>query len=206
MHKDLTGMKFGKLSVAGRANDRKNNRGYRLIMWKCVCDCGGTTECSSGTLKRGNSKSCGCNRGERHGKSGTLYYAVWVGMIARCERSETDSFQMYGGRGISVCPRWKHSFLKFQKDMGPRPKGMSIDRIDTNGNYEPKNCRWATPKQQSRNTRRNVVLSVNGESMCISEWEQKMNLPRTTIWQRIRKLGWTPEKAVTTPLFVIHRN
>jgi len=138
---------------------------------------------------------------ERHDSTRTLLYRVYASMIQRCEDVEHRAFSRYGGRGIKVCKRWRISFTNFLLDMGPRPSLLhSIDRKDNDGDYEPTNCRWATDKEQARNSSHNVLITVSGETHCMSEWEEIKGFPRATVWQRINKLGWSPEQAVMTPL------
>lgn len=108
-------------------------------------------------------------------------------------------FKDYGSRGISVCERWRESFARFCEDMGPRPKGTSIDRIDNNGNYEPANCRWATAKEQQRNRRSNVHITFNGRTQVMSAWAEEMGMNQLVLQGRIRK-GWSIERALTAPL------
>lgn len=117
-------------------------------------------------------------------------------MKARCSNSSNAAYPLYGGRGITVCDRWKDSFQNFLDDMGERPEGMSIDRIDNNGNYCPENCRWATGKQQCNNLRKNVWLVFEGQRHTISQWSEKIGLTRDTIIRRLQR-GWTVRKTLT---------
>lgn len=148
---NLVGQRFGRLIVLESTGER--NRG--CVVWNCLCNCGVTKLVASIYLTRGDVKSCGCMR---HGHAASRdrrpspEYCSWRSMLARCRDSKHSSFKYYGGRGITVCERWD-SFENFLADMGPRPPDCSLDRIDPNGNYEPKNCRWATPAQQTANQR-----------------------------------------------------
>lgn len=119
-------------------------------------------------------------------------------MRARCYQPKSPSFKYVGARGLTVCERWRDSFASFLEDMGPRPAGTSLDRIDNSKGYFPGNCRWATPLQQARNTRFNHILTFNGESLCVSEWAYRRGLATTTITARLR-LGWPIENALTVP-------
>lgn len=132
----------------------------------------------------------------RHGMTKTPTWRSWESMRARCENPDNKDWPRYGGRGISVCERW-HSFELFLADMGIRPEGMTIDRIDMNGNYEPGNCRWETPTAQARNRRSSVFVEFAGERMTVSAWAERTGLERKTLEYRIR-IGWTPERALTT--------
>lgn len=121
-------------------------------------------------------------------------------MIQRCQTKSLSVYPIYGGRGIKVCSRWRNSFDKFISDMGIRPRaGMSIDRIDPNGDYEPGNCRWATQETQANNTRRNRFIEFDGKRLTISQWARTMGIKKRTLHGRIYLRGWSVEKALTTP-------
>lgn len=199
--KNLTGKVFGRLTVlkyAGRVGG--------AMIWLVSCECGKTKTIAANRLRSGT-KSCGClhsevmkKRNTTHGKRRYPEYSVWAGMIKRCESKNEKCYPDYGGRGITVCERWRNSFQSFFDDMGPRPSPKhEIDRIDTNGNYEPSNCRWIIRLANSRNKRSNHLLELQGEVHCITEWEDILGLKRGTIDGRIRN-GWSAERAITTPV------
>ena len=155
--KDLSGQRFGMLTVVEYLGESK---------WLCTCDCGGATRTGTGHLQSGNSKSCGCRKravlGEsttKHGMAGTRTHYVWKGMLTRCRNPNSPRYADYGGRGITVCERWL-SFENFLADMGQRPAGLTLDRIDNDGPYSPDNCRWVSRSAQNLNKRNTV--RVNG--------------------------------------------
>ena len=162
----------------------------------CRCVCGTERRVRGPELSSGRSLSCGCLTRETnaslnlvHGGYGTREYRSWLGMKRRCYDRRHANFHIWGGRGICVCERWLHSFGNFLADMGPCPKGMTIDRVDTNGHYEPDNCRWATITEQARNRRTNIHLTLGGTSKTIAAWAEDLKIrPETIYWRHKRGL------------------
>lgn len=173
--KDLPGQTFGRLNVLGFSHQDTRRRSY----WNCTCQCGVRKAIRGDHLSSGKVVSCGCFHDTKtitHGLARTPIYHVWNAMITRCSCPKIRGYQNYGGRGISVCERWK-TFANFFADMGPLPgTGWSIDRIDNNGNYEPGNCRWATRKEQSRNKRTTVNVTIAGRTLCLADWADETGL------------------------------
>lgn len=132
-------------------------------------------------------------------KSKTPEYVAWVDMKRRCYQPSRPFYKDYGGRGISVCPRWLESFDNFLEDMGNRPKGMTLDRIDNDGNYEPSNCRWISIKEQNRNRRNTRNLTVGCVTLSVYEWAKELSMTPEGIYYRLDKLKWSPEKVISTP-------
>lgn len=203
---DLTGKVFGRLSVLYRDDDSVAKSGKRHTKWMCQCECGNMISVVSNNLTRGATTSCGCARKEivsermkTHGDTNTRLYGVWSSMKARCLNSHTTHYVDYGGRGIKVCDEWKASYESFKSwalESGYE-EGKSIDRIDTNGNYEPQNCRWVTSVAQANNRRSNRMFTFNGETHNLTEWAEIVGINPKTLFNRIYS-GWSFEKAITT--------
>ena len=196
--KDITGQKFGRLTVEAYSGIDKKHQ----ALWQCRCECGNAKVVRASGLKSGRTKSCGCLIGKAnitHGCFGTPEYGIWSGMMSRCTNPKHTYYSRYGGRGIKVCERW-NSFVHFLEDMGLRPSPEhTIDRYPNgDGNYEPGNVRWATMAEQNRNHPNVKLITFNGETLCLREWASRTGLDRTTIAFRI-KAGWTVERALTTP-------
>ena len=201
--KDLTGLRFNYLLVLEYAG-RKNGR----TMWKCQCDCGNITYVDSNSLKSGNTKACGCHQSDgwgqckTHGMTKTQLYRSWTAMRNRCYQKSNKYYCNYGGRGISVCDEWRYKFESFRDwayDNGYK-EGMTLDRIDNNGNYCPDNCKWSTRVEQMNNTRANHFLEFDGKRMTIAQWSKYLNVPYYIISNRICNYGWSVEDALTIPV------
>ena len=202
-HDDLKGRVFGRLTVLSSYSDS-----YKNVIWVSKCVCGGVNRTSRSHLEKGRVKSCGCwmkqvvgDTHRTHGESRTRVYKTWMLMRQRCENSKNKDYARYGGRGITVCSRWKR-FENFRDDMGPIPSGYaSIERRNNNKNYEPSNCFWATnPKVQARNRRSNRRLSYKGKELLETEWAEFLGIKKSTLCNRLNILGWSIEKALTTPV------
>lgn len=161
---DRTGKRYGRLTVLSR-HGSKNNR----AVWKCRCNCGKIVFADSSNLVIGDKKSCGClyketrkggvkntTHGHKKNNKESVTYRTWVNMRARCNNPNETGYEYYGGRGIKVCREWENSFEAFLRDMGCKPTGLTIERIDVNGNYNKSNCKWATTKEQSLNRRNSI--------------------------------------------------
>lgn len=194
------GARFGSLTVIALVPSAHGSKWPACL---AQCDCGTPARhVLLQTLRSGEATSCGCNRRRRfaqmvrtHGLSGTPEHDIWTGMKGRCENPQNDAYADYGGRGIRVCDRWL-DFDAFLADMGPRPSPRhSIDRKNNDGDYEPNNCHWATPSEQSRNTSRNVWIEYEGERMVATDWAARYGLPAPVLLSRIRR-GWPIERAL----------
>ena len=199
--RDLTAQRFGRLIVIERVENDKNNN----AKWLCLCDCGIKKAIMRNYLVSGKTQSCGCLRKElsaarltTHGKTNTRTYGIWTAMKKRCESSYDSSYESYGGRGIKVCEEW-HEFESFYNwaITNGYADNLSIDRKDTNGNYEPSNCRWASDKVQANNKTNNHMLTHKGKTQTMSMWCDDLGIPRRRLENRIRR-GWSTQRALTT--------
>lgn len=191
------GDRFGMLTVVERVPSRL----ARTPRFLCQCDCGNVSEVYGSHLRKGSVRSCGCNRADAqrasvttHGMSKTPTHITWTLMKQRCLNPKAPDFHKYGGRGVTVCDRWL-SFENFLADMGERPDGMTLDRIDNDGPYGPDNCRWATPTDQQANRRRTVMLTIGSETKPLAELARLHGLPPKTVYMRVR-YAWSPEQAL----------
>jgi hypothetical protein len=188
---DLTGKKYGKLTVIERAGSCKSGS-----QWKCICECGKESIVAACNLKNGEVKSCGCLN-IKHGLRYTNLYRKWDGIKKRCNNEKTPQYKDYGGRGIRICPEWENNFKAFYDwaMANGYKEGLTIERIDNNGNYEPSNCRWATPKEQANNRRNTPYITYNGVTKTSREWDDYFGIRSGTINKRMN-CGMTAEKAM----------
>lgn len=201
---NLTDQRFGRL-VAIRRN---GNRGARAL-WLCQCDCGGFHKATTSQLVGGRCKSCGCYKlersaeahtthGHKRGGRATATYATWSSMKQRCDNPNNESYPRYGGRGISYSREWT-KFERFLKDMGECPEKMTLERLDTDGDYSKANCIWASRKAQARNRRENRMLEYQGESRCLARWASRFGLSQSALFSRLKR-GWSVKKSLEIPL------
>lgn len=197
---NLAGKKFARWLVIKRVDSEGNKSPH----WLARCDCGIERKVRGNHLRSKASRSCGCFNREKasrlnfiHGMKGTETYACWKGMRGRCNTKSNSGFKNYGARGVRVCSRWK-DFCLFLNDMGVRPPGLTIERIDNEQGYSPENCRWASRLEQNQNTRTVRLLTHNGQTMSMSAWGRELMISRRTISNRI-SWGWSVERALTMP-------
>ena len=207
------GTPFGRLRVVGPADVRILPCGAKRAQSLCVCECGATKPIDNANLRSGKVRSCGClvrdTRTSMHVTHGaaragklTPEYIAWRSMTSRCDNPGNDDYHNYGGRGISYHPTWS-DFAVFFQYVGHKPSPKhSLDRFpNQNGNYEPGNVRWATPTEQGRNKRNNILLTFGGETLCLTEMADKYGMKEATVRRRIA-MGWSTERSLTTPLYV----
>lgn len=201
----LIGQQFGMLTVVGKAEPSPDGQ----VIWRCRCECGRETLVRGGNLRNGHTKSCGCYR-ERlrpglhktHGESKTRLYKIYHGMKKRCYNPNAQFYERYGGRGITICDEWLNSFEVFREwalANGYRDD-LSIDRIDNDGNYEPRNCRWEASKRQRRNRRDVIEVEYRGQKMCLADAAKMAGIPYNTVRKRIKSSGWDVNRALSEPL------
>lgn len=204
----MIGKTFGKLQVRGYSHHRYFKSGQSSRYWDCRCECGNEVKVCGKGLRSGNSWHCGCEAkavrdrkgaGRPRRKGGI--YGIYSSMLARCKNPNVKNYHLYGGRGITVCDRWKgpSGFDFFLSDMGPRPHGMSIDRINNDGPYSPENCRWATRIEQNNNRSSNHLIPVNGVMMSVASAERVLGFYPRTLQNRLN-MGWSVERATTQPI------
>ncbi len=187
---DLTGTTYGLWYVVELHSIDK----WGHPSWLCRCQCGVEKSIQGSNLRSGQSTQCrSCGR-KTHGQTGSPEHVTWKAMLARCK-----SHPRYQGRGITVCERWL-TFENFFADMGPKPSlAHSIERIDNEGNYQPDNCQWATPKEQAHNKRNNRLLTFQGQTKCVGAWAEETGIAYQTLTSRLNH-GWSVDKALTTPV------
>lgn len=204
----LAGRCFGQLTVVREGPPKVTPRGRVLPTVECRCTCGNVVVVQKQTLTGGYTRSCGCRGGGAfnnplHGHTAgqiTPTWVSWSSMLTRCLNTRSRAYSLYGGRGVTVCDRWAapngEGFKAFLEDMGERPPGTTLDRKDVDGNYEPGNCRWATPREQGNNRRNNRRITAFGRTRTLSEWATEAGIGRATIARRLAA-GWPAERALT---------
>lgn len=189
--RDLEGKRFGRLEVLKRTESKSKE-----TLWLCKCDCGNYSKVFSSNLLKGHTKSCGCLKKEvktnlRHGFSGTSLNRVYCGIKRRCYIKTCKEYKYYGNRGIKMCDEWLNNpktFYDWAINNGYK-KGLSIERIDVNGKYEPNNCKWIERKEQSKNRRTSIPITYNNKTHILSEWSKITGIDCRTIKDRIKKFG-----------------
>lgn len=200
---EYIGNKYGRLTVVEYLGVINGNS--KVL---CRCECGNERSVRVAELKNGHTKSCGCfqkevasTRIKRHGEAKTRLYRIWTKIKDRCYNERNDRYESYGGRNITVCDEWRNNYESFRNwalNNGYKD-GLSIDRIDVNGNYEPSNCRWATVAEQNRNKRNNHYLTYKGETLPIVGWAERTGIKPSTLYARL-DYGWDVGRAITTPV------
>ena len=203
--KDISGNRYGKLVAIKPAGNGKRGR----TLWACQCDCGNGKIADISLLNNGHISSCGCYKIEslikkstKHGKRNSRLYTIWSHMKDRCYNKNSKIYRFYGERGITICDEWLHDFQTFYDwaiENG-YSDNLTIDRINSFGNYEPNNCRWITLSDQQRNRRNNRYFTYNGETKTLSQWATEYGFKWEQLRDRIDKLGWSFEKAISTPV------
>jgi len=199
--RDLNGQKFNRWTVLSFAYIKEGK-----AWWNCKCDCGTERVIMGTSIVTGGSQSCGCARVDfatenntTHGLSKHPVYSVWRHIHSRCRGYNPNDIPCYVDKGITVCERWSgpEGFVNFLKDMGERPEGTQIDRIDNSKGYSSENCRWVTCKENQRNRGTNRNITFNGKTQCMSAWSEELGMYKGTIRERLER-GWSEERALTT--------
>jgi hypothetical protein len=201
-----SGKRYGRLVVLNYTHSNKDKK----ACWDCKCDCGNIHNATGKSLRSGKCKSCGCLADETRGDAIATHgycrggkraeYHVWRSMKERCSNPNNKQYSRYGGRGIKICKRWFNSFAFFIKDMGDKPSpGMTIERINNNGGYNPKNCKWATWSEQQNNKSTTRFLVLNGRKETIKQWSEITRIPYQAIVTRLYR-GWSEERTLTQKL------
>lgn len=205
---DITGKKYNKLTAIDRVENSKNGK----TRWLCLCECGNKTIVSGSNLKNGLVKSCGCLSHEHSWNryvedNSKRLYSVWCGIKGRCKNKNNPSYKNYGGRGITICEEWEN-FLTFESwsYKNGYKENMTIERNDVNGNYCPENCCWIPKNKQASNRRTCYKIEYNGQIVNLSDLCEKLGLNYKRVHNRIHKLGWSVEKAISTETYVKRRN
>lgn len=202
MIRDLSGLRFGKL-VAINVDHIKKCKGGSRVYWKCKCDCGNYKIVRNDCLTSGNTRSCGCmntvDKQKPDSNRKHKLYRVYWSMKQRCFDEKSNHYDRYGGRGITMCEEWKNSYDEFYtwSIKNGYSEGLTIDRINNDGNYEPDNCRWITQAEQLNNISRNRNYEYNGKIQNISQWAREIGISVDTLYARLVKLNWPIEKALT---------
>lgn len=190
--KVVIGNKYGKLTPIEVIGKNKNG----LLLYNCICDCGNIKVVGSRYLTEGKITSCGCARKKSKGKSNSITYKSWISAKQRCLNPNNHNYKNYGRRGIKMCEKWINSFVAFLEDMGERPSSNhTLDRIDNNGNYEKSNCRWATKREQSNNTRTNRLIKINDKEITVSEFSRKYGINISNVFYELKK-GMNPKDII----------
>jgi hypothetical protein len=197
------GKRFDRLVVLERAGNSKGSQ----VRWRCKCSCGNVVVVLGSGLRKGTG-SCGCRQREligaalrTHGQKDTPTYSSWCRMRQRCFNKDSTQYKWYGGSGVSVCKRWD-SFENFLEDMGPRPVGMTLGRINPRGDYRPSNCRWESWKEQGSNRRNSRKIRFQGETLTVTQWSRRIGISQPLLHKRLFQLGWPVRRALIEPVHV----
>ncbi len=200
----IADQKFNSLTAIKRVGTQKDNSGHTYSVWLFKCDCGNEIERPGVYVTTGHTQSCGCQGQKTHGLSGTREYNIWKLMHERCNNPSHSHYKSYGGRGIKVCDRW-NEFENFLKDIGRSPDNYSIERKNNDKGYCPKNCEWIPKPLQARNKRNSFLVEYLGEKKIAADWAEDprvkaLGIDAKNIYNRLHSLGWSPGKALTTPI------